>query len=455
MDKIEQWKPKGDGPWIVLRLEPAKSNEDADLRLAEIVFRPTKGGEIIQNGISSELWKRYNGYRAISIFMLLAAAKRTTSINPTAEVSIIATPLRPSWPNTFCELIQKRKFENSVWLQKCFGISQYQLSQLSQAKQVKDPPVENGLAVIARSSGRAGNSVESESEVERVLGNPAAPRIELFLKASYLNPKNITIIKGEYTDAKDQGLTSPKELLNLAQTLEAVEEVWWKTLSNGPARKPAKKEIHKAQPNQNVVSEPTQSTSIGSRGATRSLAEVFIPFPVESIVSHVQTSILPARGQAAVEGYLADILTPECINLIAQKLVAESVECFCDFYNAKLDATDSIKICVANFITSNKSVRERLVTKVAKSGYQNLLRWFRAFSSFCENQFVIDVAHALKTATEDHAYRRSFHRFYFEDALTPLSDFFIKFGCKEGYGLVRNLAGDALSFDPIIHKSRY
>ena len=445
MDKIEQWKPKGDGPWIVLRLEPAKSNEDADLRLAEIVFRPTKGGEIIQNGISSELWKRYNGYRAISIFMLLAAAKRTTSINPTAEVSIIATPLRPSWPNTFCELIQKRKFENSDWLKKCFGISLSQLSQLSQAKQVNDPPVQNGLALVARSSGRAGKKVESESEVERLLGNPEAPRIELFLKASYLNPKNITIIKGVYADAKDPGLTSPKELLNLAQTLEAVEHVWWKTLSNGSARKPAKREVHKARANQNVVRQPTPPKPIGSHSATRSLAEVLIPFPVESIISHIQTSILPARGQAAVEQYLADILTPECINLIAQKLVAESVECFCDFYKTKLDATDSIKICVADSIAANNSLRERLATKVAKSGCPNLLSWFQAFSPFCKKQVVIEVGRALLMANEDPVYHKDFGKYYFKEQYKPIREYFQRFGSLEGEQAMSRAAGSAIN----------
>jgi hypothetical protein len=444
MEKIEHWKPRGNGPWILLRLEPSKSNEDADLRLAEIVFRPVAGGGIIRSKVTPELWKRYNGYRAMAIFMLLAAAKRTTSINPDDEVSIIATPLRPAWPNTFSELIQKKKFENSDWLKMFFGLSKSQQSQQSQAKQVKDTTVENGLALVARSSGRAGKKVASKSEVERVLGNPEAPKIELFLKASYLNPKNITIIKDVYTDANNQGLTSPKDLRKLAQVLESVEPVWWKTLSDVPARKPANKEIRGVQDKQNVSPEPIQPTSIASHSATRSLAEIFIPLPVESIISHIQTSILPARGQAAVERYLAEILTPECINLIAQKLVAESVECFCGFYHAKLDATDSIKICVADSIAANNSLRERLVTKVAKSGCPNLLSWFQAFSPFCKKHVVTEVGQALLVAMENRAYRKTFGNNFFDDQFKPLKDYFGRFGSREGWQAMARAGGAAI-----------
>lgn len=437
MEKIEQWKLRGTGPWIVLRLEPAKSNEDADLRLAEIGFRPTKGGEIITSRITPDLWKRYNGYRAITIFMLLAAAKRTTSINPDDEFSIIATPLRPSWPNTFCELIQKGKFENSFWLKKCFGLSQ---SQQSQAKQVKDATVENGLALVARSSGRAGKKVEAESEVERVLSNPEAPRIELFLKASYLNPKNITIIKDVYTDAKDQGLTSPKDLLKLAHVLESVEQFWWKTLSNVPVRKPTTKGMHVAQAKQNIASEPKHPTPMASYSATRSLAEIFIPLPVESIISHIQTSMLTARGQAAVEKYMAEILTPECINLIAEKLVGDSVKGFCDFYNASLDTPPNIKQCVAAFIQSHKEIRAKFITKVAGSGYQNMVNWFQSFKNHCDKQIVAEVGQALGAAVEEPGYRYNFKYEAFRDmAEGRLVKYFQQFGCINTHYLISGL----------------
>jgi hypothetical protein len=119
--KKEIWKPKGNGPWIVLRLQPSKLGEEAELRLAQIIFRPGNG-EIIPTTVSEKEWRQYNGYRAVSIFFLLAAAKRLEPLSPNQEVPIERTPVRPSWLTTFAEYTQETKFQKSKWLQNAFGL---------------------------------------------------------------------------------------------------------------------------------------------------------------------------------------------------------------------------------------------------------------------------------------------------------------------------------------------
>ena len=156
------------------------------MRLAEIIFRPIKGGEIISTQVSRDAWKRYKGYRAVVIYFLMCAAARAKALIPDEDLQIIATPLRPSWPNTFSELTQEKKFENSVWSQRAFGI---------QSPKAAAGSPENGLARIAKASGRAGKAARNEEEARRILGNIDASKIKLFLRTKNLDPKKITIIK--------------------------------------------------------------------------------------------------------------------------------------------------------------------------------------------------------------------------------------------------------------------
>jgi len=180
----------------------------------------------------------------------------------------------------------------------------------------------------------------------------------------------------------------------------------------------------------------------------KSLAEQFIPLPVASIISHITTSLLPARGQRAIEKYMAEILTPECINLIAEKLVGESTESFCDFYNTNMDAANNVKTCVADFIASNKSLRARLVTKITQSGYQNMLNWFQAFLTFCHKQIVIELGQALNAAVEDRAFRKEFNSFSVKDGLAPLVNHFKRFGSIEGMRAIQRAAAEPFNEDP-------
>jgi hypothetical protein len=292
--KIDNWKSKGNGPWIVLRLQPSQTGIEAELRLAEIIFRPANG-QINCTLVSKDFWKQYNGYRAIAIFLLLAAAKRTEALSPGKILPIATTSLRPSWLTAISELTQEKKFQNSVWLSNAFGI---QTSKKIGCKMV------NGLAKIAKVKGRTGKAIKNEEEIRRVLSDADAKKAELLLQTSNLKPNKITIlVKDLLADPEEAGLTDPKELRRLAVVLESSESKWWNIIP----------ELESAEVSNQLT--PTTPPPQKPEGDALASSEHLI-FPERTLRTFYR------KDQVGVE--VTSLRLPEVLNLEVEAFVAKS-----------------------------------------------------------------------------------------------------------------------------------
>jgi hypothetical protein len=170
------------------------------------------------------------------------------------------------------------------------------------------------------------------------------------------------------------------------------------------------------------------TTTQTSSPASKSLAELFKSLPVTSIISHITAALLPARGQDAIEKSVAEILSPECINLLAEKIVEGSINEFCDFFYTNYDSPPNIKKCVATLLSTNKNLRANLAFKVARSGFYDILGWFGVFSFFCDRQIVLEVENSLNTAAKEPGFKERF-LIYAPELLPKLIKYFSDYGC--------------------------
>lgn len=158
------------------------------------------------------------------------------------------------------------------------------------------------------------------------------------------------------------------------------------------------------------------------------LSELFRSLPVASIISHITAALLPARGQEAIEESLAEILSPDCLNVVAERIVGDSIDHFCDFFYAEYDTPPNIKRSIAAVIASNKELRAALAVKVANCDYQDMSSWFQAFSFFCARDIVVEVEHALNAAAEEPGFKEKFE-IYAPNRLPSLVAHFSRYGC--------------------------
>jgi len=192
--------------------------------------------------------------------------------------------------------------------------------------------------------------------------------------------------------------------------------------------------------------------------ASKPLAELFKSLPVTSIISHITAAYLPARGSDAIEKYSAEILSSECVNVLAEKVISESISSFCDFFCAEFDppheafpltpdelspqkikdlrfqnfTLPDIKKCVGVVIASNRGLYERLATKVAKCNFSDMWNWFSAMSFFHERQserkIVHEVERALNAAAGEPDFKEKFLP-YAPERLPSLIKYFSDYDC--------------------------
>ena len=188
------------------------------------------------------------------------------------------------------------------------------------------------------------------------------------------------------------------------------------------------------------------------------LAELFRPLSVKSIISHITAAMLPARGALAIEKFSAEILYPDCVNVLAEKLVSESISSFNDFFHAAFEPpfeslplvpdelnpqkikdfrfegppVPDIKRSVGVFIASNRNLRQRLASMAARCGFSDMCYWFTAMS-LCharesERKIVHEVERELGAAAEEPDFKERFLVFA-PDRLPELIQYFSHYDC--------------------------
>jgi hypothetical protein len=138
------------------------------------------------------------------------------------------------------------------------------------------------------------------------------------------------------------------------------------------------------------------------------LAEVFRSLSVASIQSHIVAALTPGRGSEAIEASLTELLSPECVNVMAERLTSESIDSFCQFYFASYDDSQKIRKSIAAVIASHPELRRKLAATVARSGFSDIKGWFNLFSNFCDRKILYDLEQALNVASEEPGFKERF-----------------------------------------------
>ena len=142
-----------------------------------------------------------------------------------------------------------------------------------------------------------------------------------------------------------------------------------------------------------------------------------------------------------------ELLSPECINVLAEKLTSESNYSFCDFFNADFDSPPNIKKSVATVLASNPELRSKLAAKIAKCDYRDMSSWLCGVITFFDQEIVreifIDVEHALLAVAGDPGFKGRFE-IYSPERLIELREYFVIYG----------LVSAARVFDRIIQEGR-
>jgi hypothetical protein len=154
--------------------------------------------------------------------------------------------------------------------------------------------------------------------------------------------------------------------------------------------------------------------------------DLFKRLTTPEIKGHIVAALMEFRGPNWVAE--TESLLPETIGILAQKLVDEPVENFEDFYAGDYDSPPKIKQGVATFIAANPILRAKLAAKVARSGYQNLVGWFRLFSHYCSHEIAVQVELAFLEFEHEPAFQEEYGWRGVHE-LTSLISHFWKFGC--------------------------
>jgi len=190
----------------------------------------------------------------------------------------------------------------------------------------------------------------------------------------------------------------------------------------------------------------------------QTMAQQFRSLSVVSIISYITTAMLPARGSLAIENFSAEILSPECVNVLAEKLVSDSIRNFNDFFHATFEPpweslplvpdelnpqkikelrfegarVPDIKRSIGIFIASNRDLRERLAFMVARCNFPDMWYWFTAISFCKDRQSERKIAHevelALNAAAEEPGFKENF-LIYAPEKLPRLIQYFLDYDC--------------------------
>ena len=254
--------------------------------------------------------------------------------------------------------------------------------------------------------------------IKRKNPNPTAKNSNFLLEIQHDELPQESIV----VEVDDFKIIDVAELESLA---DAIEDQWFKINPQFKSEWAKIKDARKLRVDENrkileLPNTPQRNTSP---------VELFKSASVTSICSHITAALLPERGREAVEKSLTEILSPECLNVIAEKIVDGSIDDFSNFFYKDHDEQSKIKKCVAAVITSNKELRAKIADKVAKGGFRDMLSWFQTFSSFiCDRQIVVDVEHAFMAASEDPGFKEKF-MIYSPDHFTPLIEYFGRHNC--------------------------
>lgn len=115
--------------------------------------------------------------------------------------------------------------------------------------------------------------------------------------------------------------------------------------------------------------------------------------PAEALKKHLVAATAPERGNDAVCAAVSEVLEPEALNILTERLVHAPLCVFTDFFLADLDSPPRIKQSIARVIGADSQLTETLARKVAQSEIADMLSWFQAFSFFSLRQTVIKVEH--------------------------------------------------------------
>jgi hypothetical protein len=114
---------------------------------------------------------------------------------------------------------------------------------------------------------------------------------------------------------------------------------------------------------------------------------------------------LPERGKAAVEKAFLEILSPDCINAMAEKLVDESIDKFCAFFNSEFGSSSTIKKCIAAGIAKKKELCHKHIAKVTASNHRIMLNWLQSFSPYASRNIFVEFERALIEAAKNPGFK--------------------------------------------------
>jgi len=127
---------------------------------------------------------------------------------------------------------------------------------------------------------------------------------------------------------------------------------------------------------------PDHLTTLALNSSNQPLAILFAALETGKIKSYILAELSSLQGQNAYETFLTELLSPECIGVIADKLVADTIENFVDFYAADYDSPPALKRRLAAHVARDPEALKLLAEKVARSGNRDMNRWFEKCISF-------------------------------------------------------------------------
>jgi hypothetical protein len=237
------------------------------------------------------------------------------------------------------------------------------------------------------------------------------------------------------------------DIPSLESLADRIEDQWYEITGNASelskikaARTPRSKgdaagetEVLSARSIQSTATpaaEPDAASETQPATATaplRPLAEVFRSLSVASIKAHIVAALMPGRGSEAIEASMAELLSPECVNVMAEKLTSESTDTFCQFYSARYDDSQNIKRSIAGVIASHPELCKKLAATVAKAGFSDMKDWFITFSNFCDRAIFYDLEQALNVGVEEPGFKEKFLP-YAPERLPSLIEYFSRHG---------------------------
>ena len=140
---------------------------------------------------------------------------------------------------------------------------------------------------------------------------------------------------------------------------------------------------------------PDHLSTLAINSSNQPLAVLFAAVETTKIKNYILSELSSLQGQDAYEDFLSELLLPECIKVIAEKLVGDTIDNFVDFYAADYDSPPSLKRRLAACIANDPDNLKLMAAKVARSGNRDMNRWFEKCVSFFPDGILIAVEEAL------------------------------------------------------------